>query len=84
MSKRKIAKRLVALGLKIGRYAKTEVEKEAKQIMKVKMADKKRVQIVVRKMLAEASKMKAKLESYARAEMKMAAKAAKPAKKKKK
>ncbi|MEM4264155.1 MAG: hypothetical protein QW666_04680 [Candidatus Woesearchaeota archaeon] len=77
MSKREIAIRFVALGLKIGRYAKKEIEQEAKQVMKDKLADKKKVKMIMRKMLAEASRMKAKLESYARAELKMAAKTGK-------
>ena len=77
MSKRQIAKRVMHLGLRIGKYAKNEIEKEAKYIAKAKLADKKMVKAMAKKMLAEAGKMKAKLESYAKAEIKIAAKMAK-------
>ena len=84
MSKREIATRMMRLGLRIGKFAKTEIEKEAKYIAKKKMADKKTVRCYANKMMAEAKKMKAKLEAYAKAEMKKAAKKAKPKKKAKK
>ena len=74
MSKRKIAMRMMGLGLRIGKYAKTEIEKEAKYIVKQKLADKKTARQYANKMMTEAKRMKAKLEAYARAEMKKAQK----------
>lgn len=83
MSKRKIAMRMMKLGFKIGKYAKNEIEKEAKTIVKQKLADKKTAKKYVNLMMAEAKKMKARLDAYAKAEMKQA-KPKKKAKKKKK
>ena len=77
MSKKRIAKRMLAVGLKIGKYAKNEIEKEVKSLAKSKNYDTATAKRVGKKMLSETKKYGACMKKIMTAEMKKAMKKAK-------